>query len=271
MVSSEARIVDEIRDKPSLTLGLVRSDPVTLVHWMVLGNQACSHSLPKLESVRILRSEHGDEGVALLASGLSRGCLPALRDLCLNHASIGPSGAASLAAALSSRALPSLEVINLAGNRLTDEGLAALAPPLRQQLPKLRSLFLNDNGLSDAGVAALLAEQQQPPSPPPPRAGASGALQALEGLSLSANSVTDEQCAALAAALRGGALPRLCHVWLADTQVSEEARDAIDAVLIARREVHQDALAEQARVALSAQVRAAPPQGQMKHKQARVA
>ena len=52
MVSSEARIIDEIRDKPSLTLGLVRSDPVTLVHWMVLGNQACAHSLPKLESVR---------------------------------------------------------------------------------------------------------------------------------------------------------------------------------------------------------------------------
>ena len=83
--------------------------------------------------------DKGDEGVALLANGLRRGCLPSLTVLRLVNAQIGPQGATALAPALTKRALPCLECLVLGANPLGDAGLAALLPALRQ-LPKLKRL-----------------------------------------------------------------------------------------------------------------------------------
>ena len=66
--------------------------------------------------------DKGDEGVALLANGLCRGCLPSLTVLRLVNAQIGPQGATALASALTKRAVPSLEVFSL-GNPAWSDGV----------------------------------------------------------------------------------------------------------------------------------------------------
>ena len=68
---------------------------------------------------RVINSDNGDEGVALLAEGLRRGRLPWLQALRLVGAQIGPQGATALASALTKRALPSLELVGLSNNHST--------------------------------------------------------------------------------------------------------------------------------------------------------
>ena len=51
-------------------------------------------------------------------------------------------------------------------------------------------------------------------------------LTSLEILALDYNQITDEGCAALASAFRGGALPALNELWLHRNPASEEARSA---------------------------------------------
>ena len=81
----------------------------------------------------------------------------------------------------------------------------ALAPALRR-LPPPEELDLHGNPFSNEGLAALVA-------PPPPPAGAppttTGGLAKLRTLDLSHTQIADAGCAALAAALDGGALPAL--------------------------------------------------------------
>ena len=59
-------------------------------------------------------------------------------------------------------------------------------------------------------------------------------LPSLEILGLGDNQITDEGCAALASALRGGALPALGDLYLDGNPASEEAQQAATAVLQAR-------------------------------------
>ena len=98
--------------------------------------------------------------------------------------------------------------------------MTALAPALRQ-LP-LEKLFLDENQIGDQGLAALLA---------PPTA---GVLASLGFLSIGRNQITDEGCAALAAAL-SGALPALNMLALHGNPANEQPRAAVQAVLAARR------------------------------------
>jgi hypothetical protein len=91
-----------------------------------------------------------------------------------------------------------------------DAGLGALAPALRRR-PALLIIGLMGNPFGDEGLAALVA-------PPPPPAGApplpTGVLAKLKELVLLNTQVTDAGCAALAAALDGGALPALERLFL---------------------------------------------------------
>ena len=67
-----------------------------------------------------------------------------------------------------------------------------------------------------------------------------GVLTSLEKLDLKDNQITDEECGALASALRGGALPALKVLYLADNPASAEAQEAACEVPDARLEQEQE-------------------------------
>jgi hypothetical protein len=110
-----------------------------------------------------------------------------------------------------------------------DAGLVALAPALPRR-PALEGLELGDNPFGDEGLAALVA--------PPPQAGAlplpTGVLPKLERLHLSFTRITDDGCAALAAALDSGALPALEHVCLDGIPASDAAKAAAGEALLTK-------------------------------------
>jgi hypothetical protein len=98
------------------------------------------------------------------------------------------------------------------------QGLRSIAAAL-PEAHCLTRLLLPGTGLLDDGAAALAAALLQPPSPlasPPAsrRGSSSGGAAALLHLDLSDNTVCDAGAAALLAALRGGALPRLQQLCL---------------------------------------------------------
>jgi hypothetical protein len=96
----------------------------------------------------------------------------------------------------------------------------ALAPALRRR-PALERLGLSRNPFGDEGLAALVA-------PPPPPAGApTGVLTKLKELNLDNTQVTDAGCAALAAALDGGALPALERLFLDRIPASGASKSAV--------------------------------------------
>ena len=74
-------------------------------------------------------------------------------------------------------------------------------------------------------------------------------LASLENLFLNENQITDEGCAALASALRSGALPALKALYLDENPASNEARRAACEIPDARTddggEVEQDADADE--------------------------
>ena len=94
-----------------------------------------------------------------------------------NGRQIGPPQGATL----TKRALPSLEGFSLFNNQIGGEELTALAPALRQ-LPKLEYLYLNENHITDQGLASLLAPST------------TDVLPSLHTLYLSSNQITDEGC-----------------------------------------------------------------------------
>ena len=67
-----------------------------------------------------------------------------------------------------------------------------------------------------------------------------GVLPSLEQLYLYSNQITDEGCAALASALRGGALPAVSDLRLGGNPASEEAQEAACEVPDARLEQEQE-------------------------------
>ena len=112
--------------------------------------------------------------------------------------------------------------LGLTFTAIGDAGLVALAPALRR-LPALETLLLLNNPFGDEGLAALVA-----PLPPaavlPPT---TGVLPKLKTLGLSATRVTDAGCATLAAALDSGALPALEDLSLGRTGASPAAKAAL--------------------------------------------
>ena len=144
-----------------------------------------------------------------LFEGLVAGALPAVYWLQLVHTHVGDASALSLAAALDRGVMPRLWRLELTNAAIGDAGLVALAPALWRR-PALKILDLSCNPLGDEDLAALLA--------PPPPAGAlpppTGVLAKLKRLDLDRTRVTAAGCAALAAALDGGALPALTCLYL---------------------------------------------------------
>jgi len=136
---------------------------------------------------------------------------------------VGDAGASALAAALGQGALPRLNSLYLTSAAIGDAGLVALAPALRRR-PALECLVLDDNPLSDEGLAALVA--------PPPPAGApptttTGGLAKLKELQLSRTQITNAGCATLTAALESGALPALEWLCLYGIPASADAKSAV--------------------------------------------
>jgi hypothetical protein len=118
---------------------------------------------------------------------------------------VGDAGASALAAALGRGALPRLKSLFLTDAAIGDAGLVALAPALRRR-PALERLCLWTNPFSDEGLAALVAPPPPPAGAPPPP---TGVLMKLKWLDLSSTQINDAGCAALASALDRGALPAL--------------------------------------------------------------
>ena len=177
--------------------------------------------LPALETL-ILDSTASPGGVKRLAEGLGAGALPAVTILQLIRMHVGDAGASALAAALGQGALPRLKILSLINTAIGDAGLVALAPALRR-LPMLEEFDCQGNLLGDEGLAALVAPPPPAGAPPTP----TEVLTKLKLLDLKNTQVTDAGCAALAAALDGGALPALKELFLYGIPASAAAKAAV--------------------------------------------
>ena len=195
--------IEELRGADNLDLGHYYQRPLTLAYWRTIGNLIGCGSLPMLEYFSVDGADACDEGVVLLAAGLSRG-RPSLLHLGLTGLELGDQAASALASAL--LMMPTIQELHLQDNHIGDSGLLALAPALRW-LP-LQRLEMWRNNFGDRGLAALLAQAFAS------RCNPSGVLKSLFLLDLSQNHITDAGCAAFVSALRSGALPGLEQVDL---------------------------------------------------------
>jgi len=178
--------------------------------------------LPALEVLSFSEPAAGSDGVQQLAAGLGAGALPAVADVRICAMHVGDAGALALAAALGQGALPRLKELRLCNAAIGDTGMVALAPALRRR-PALEWLSLSSNPLGDEGLAALVAPPALAGAPPP----TTGGLAKLKALDLSYTQITDAGCAALAAALKSGALPALKQLYLRDIPASAAAKAAL--------------------------------------------
>jgi hypothetical protein len=181
-----------------------------------------SSVLPALEVLSLNEPAADPDGMQRLVEKLGAGALPAVTWLTLNSMHVGDAGALALAAALGRGALPRLKELYLRNAAIGDAGLVSLAPALRRR-PALEILGLSGNPFGDEGLAALVA-------PPPPPAGAlpppTGVLTKLKVFLLWNTQITDAGCAALVAALDGGALPALKSIDLYGIPASAAAASA---------------------------------------------
>jgi len=93
------------------------------------------------------------------------------------------------------------------------------------------ALNLDGNPLGDEGLAALVAPPPPPAGAPPPT---TGGLAKLRLLRLNDTQIADAGCAALAAALDGGALPALDGLGLFGTRASAAAKYTVREALLGR-------------------------------------
>ena len=126
--------------------------------------------LPALECFSEGSGSAGPDGVQRLAEGLSAGALPAVTQFDLDGLHVGDAGASALAAALDRGALPRLRILGLIKAAIGDAALVALAPALRRR-PMLEHLYLCDNPFGDEGLAALVAPPTPAGTPPLPTGG----------------------------------------------------------------------------------------------------
>ena len=161
-----------------------------------LGMLLRTNGLPTLKSLELLGA-FGDEGMRMMCEGLGRHSLPNLRSLSLVSCAIGPVGASSLGLVLGQGALPKLKQLCIGhGNAIGDQGMLALAAPLRARVA-FKTLYLEGNDISDAGVTSLVANL------------GNGELKALKRLKLASNRIGKIGCAAIIDAIDCGALPSL--------------------------------------------------------------
>ena len=191
--------------------------------------------LPALKELNLFESTKGaaaHDGVQRLVGELRAGALPAVTSLYIGSIYVGDAGASVLATALGRGALPRLEWLSLSSAAISDAALVALAPALRR-LPTLDTLILWGNPLGDEGITALVAPSPPAGAPTPAGAPAVAArgLTKLKQLDLDYTQVANAGCAALAAALEGGALPALEEVGLEETPASAAAQAAVEEAL----------------------------------------
>ena len=180
------------------------------------------------------RAAGHEDGVQRLAEKLSARALPGLTSVSFNNMHVGDAGASALAAALDRGALPRLKHLYLSNAAIGDAGMVALAPALRR-LPELRTLCLSRNRLlGDEGAAALVAPPPPPAGAPPPPTGVLMTSE-LRRVWLIDTRITDTGCAALAAALRSGALPALQNVFLFRISASAASKTDVFKLLVSRR------------------------------------
>ena len=185
-------------------------------------------SLPVLVSLALgsdAAGVAGPDGVLRLVAGLGAGALPDLTSFQLSNMLMGNTGASALAAALGRGALPRLKILALDTLNISDAGLVALAPALRR-LPALDELYLTGNPIGDEGLAALVPQLPTGDLLPP-----TGKLAKLEVLELPNTQLSDAGCAALAAAIKSGALPLLKDLELGGIPASAAAIGAVHTAL----------------------------------------
>jgi Ran GTPase-activating protein (RanGAP) involved in mRNA processing and transport len=138
-----------------------------------------------LQELHLGENELGDEGVAVLASGiLSRGT--SLRYLDLRANGITEAGAMSLQGLLVSS--QNLIGLNLSNNELGDLGTTALTRGIRSSACKLQKIDLSSNQIEHRGATAIASMLQT--------------NQKLEELILSFNAIGDEGAIAIGQSLR---------------------------------------------------------------------
>jgi len=120
-----------------------------------LGMILQTNGLPCLRDLFLNSSGLGDAGLQALFEGLGHGAAPSLRILGLSDNNFGPAGAEALAAALRRGAMPKLELVGISDNPIGNQGVAALAAPLRK-MPALKTLSLRHCEIGDEGVASLV-------------------------------------------------------------------------------------------------------------------
>uniref|UniRef100_A0A4W4F4U2 NACHT domain-containing protein n=1 Tax=Electrophorus electricus TaxID=8005 RepID=A0A4W4F4U2_ELEEL len=182
-----------------------------------------------LEKLDLVNCSITDEGCAALASALRSNPSSHLRELNLNHNKPGDSGVKQLSALLEDPhcKLEKLELVNCSiadegfnDLLITEEGCAALASALRSNPSShLRELNLNYNKPGDSGVKQLSALLEDPHCK-------------LEKLDLSDCSITDEGCAALAAALRSNPSSHLRELNLDYNKPGDSGVKQLSALLV---------------------------------------
>ena len=185
--------------------------------------------LPSLRILRLGENGFGDAGVQALCEALGRGAAPSLVELNLEGNQLGPAGAEALAGALRRGALPKLARLRLRGNLIGDQGVAALSPLLRK-LPGLSHLDLSCCGMSDKGVASLVADLGKDD------------FKALEWLPFFSYDITNTGVATIQAVIDAGGMPMLLDhnaVFLHYTSASASAIHAVNDALKKRRSQFQ--------------------------------
>ena len=177
-----------------------------------------------------------DAGADALWQACAAEKLPQLTELFMSRNNIGDTGIfAALASSIAQGGFAKLGALDLNSNRLGDRGLRALGASA-SNLGSLRSLYLDRNGIGDAGLtdwSNALVTASQP---------GAGALPSLYELWLSNNNIGDAGVASLFDALGKGAAPSLGDLRLQYNQIGDAGVQSLVNVLQSARSPYESAL-----------------------------